>query len=430
MIYKLQINELNGEKDNNKNIRFYNDLTILVGDNGSGKTTCLDILNSILTNSYLKLFNHEFSSIILDTSNEVISISKTNAEILNVKISTSNDVFEFKVMNNRDESESPEPFVNFNSIYFPTFRRIETDFLELSNSLYRNSINQLHRHEEYVGKRYIEDLSIRLSEQNRIILGLTNKDINKLISKKWNEVIEFEKTKLNQLIKDFFLSLVDISMIDNGFPLTNNIEIDEINNGLENLFVTAGYIERDDISSLNMIKEYTNSIEWSKKTLETPNSNDNITEALKVMISYEKVEKLIQMYNEAHKEISKKKAQFDNLKMTLSKFLNKKVELEDGNLIFIKKGRILKYEDLSAGEKQLVALFVYTKLSADNESIVIIDEPELSLHIKWQRELIEALMDGENDKQFIISTHSPFIISNSHKHIYELGEVGEYSYEF
>ena len=64
---------------------------------------------------------------------------------------------------------------------------------------------------------------------------------------------------------------------------------------------------------------------------------------------------------------------------------------------------------LSAGEKQMLSFICYNAFYKD--AIVFIDEPELSLHVDWQRMLFPILMRQQSTNQFIISTHSPFIYS-------------------
>lgn len=74
---------------------------------------------------------------------------------------------------------------------------------------------------------------------------------------------------------------------------------------------------------------------------------------------------------------------------------------------------IITPEILSSGEKQLLLLFCNVLLARSRPSIFIIDEPELSLNIKWQRELISSLMSCVKgcDVQFIFATHSLEMIS-------------------
>ena len=44
-------------------------------------------------------------------------------------------------------------------------------------------------------------------------------------------------------------------------------------------------------------------------------------------------------------------------------------------------------------------------------SVIFIDEPELSLHVDWQRQLFSILQNQRTSNQFIVATHSPFIYS-------------------
>jgi len=67
--------------------------------------------------------------------------------------------------------------------------------------------------------------------------------------------------------------------------------------------------------------------------------------------------------------------------------------------------------ELSSGEKQIVIVLTYICFLADTESIFIIDEPELSLHLAWQKKLTEALKKLQPDgSQLILATHSPEIV--------------------
>lgn len=69
----------------------------------------------------------------------------------------------------------------------------------------------------------------------------------------------------------------------------------------------------------------------------------------------------------------------------------------------------IQLEDLSSGEKQLLRICV-DALLADGEPILI-DEPELSMHIDWQRKFLPALRVLAPDSQLIIATHSPEILA-------------------
>ena len=84
---------------------------------------------------------------------------------------------------------------------------------------------------------------------------------------------------------------------------------------------------------------------------------------------------------------------------------------KDSELVFNQDGTILKIDDLSSGERQLLLLLVSVFLQDNQPSILLADEPEVSLHISWQQVLIDNLRRLNPNCQLIIATHSPSIIS-------------------
>jgi predicted ATP-dependent endonuclease of OLD family len=66
---------------------------------------------------------------------------------------------------------------------------------------------------------------------------------------------------------------------------------------------------------------------------------------------------------------------------------------------------------LSSGERQILILFTFLAFSSSSQSVFIVDEPELSLHPKWQHEFMEAFL-GLRPKgtQLVLATHSPDIV--------------------
>lgn len=76
-------------------------------------------------------------------------------------------------------------------------------------------------------------------------------------------------------------------------------------------------------------------------------------------------------------------------------------------------GSALAPEQLSSGERQLLLLLCHAMLSGAESALFIIDEPEISLNVKWQRKLISALLSCVqfSNVQFILATHSVEIIT-------------------
>ncbi len=71
---------------------------------------------------------------------------------------------------------------------------------------------------------------------------------------------------------------------------------------------------------------------------------------------------------------------------------------------------------LSSGERQLLTLLAHvTFMPRINAGIIIIDEPELSLHLRWQETLVGQLTRLNSSIQFLFATHSPEIIGENKK---------------
>jgi ABC-type transport system involved in cytochrome c biogenesis ATPase subunit len=81
--------------------------------------------------------------------------------------------------------------------------------------------------------------------------------------------------------------------------------------------------------------------------------------------------------------------------------------------VTLSDGRSVELSDLSSGEKQIVSLFAHIYLTPDKRFLVIIDEPELSLSVLWQKRFLEDVLRSEKRDSLIAVTHSPFIFDNS-----------------
>lgn len=72
----------------------------------------------------------------------------------------------------------------------------------------------------------------------------------------------------------------------------------------------------------------------------------------------------------------------------------------------------VQLEQLSSGEKQLLLILTTVFLQEEGPSILLMDEPEISLHINWQDRLIEMIRKLNPNCQLILTTHSPNIFAN------------------
>jgi predicted ATPase len=94
----------------------------------------------------------------------------------------------------------------------------------------------------------------------------------------------------------------------------------------------------------------------------------------------------------------------------------KKIAIDRRNRIVFHKGEhgdiTIEVEQLSAGEKQILLLLFTLFLMEDRPNVLLLDEPEISLHIEWQDRLISMMHELNPNCQIIMTTHSPNIFAD------------------
>ncbi|USX50432.1 ATP-binding protein [Lentzea sp. HUAS12] len=88
---------------------------------------------------------------------------------------------------------------------------------------------------------------------------------------------------------------------------------------------------------------------------------------------------------------------------------DKRAHFHAGRLMITLGKKPLGIMSLSSGEKQLLRLFVECRVAGTGA--IIIDEPELSMHVDWQHFLIESMQSINPDAQIIVATHSPEVMA-------------------
>lgn len=118
----------------------------------------------------------------------------------------------------------------------------------------------------------------------------------------------------------------------------------------------------------------------------------------------------------------------DKLVTTLNGFLSDKsvtFTLSQGFNIQNRLGQRLEPGQLSSGEQQLILLFCYVLTARDQPSIFMINEPEISLNVKWQRQLVQSLLDitKEATIQFIFASHSMELLGQHRNRVVALTNI-------
>ena len=90
----------------------------------------------------------------------------------------------------------------------------------------------------------------------------------------------------------------------------------------------------------------------------------------------------------------------------------KRLDNDSTKLVFYKDNIAIFPKDLSSGEKQLLIILLTVLLERGQEYVLMLDEPEISMHINWQYKLIDMILELNPEVQIILTTHSPMIFSN------------------
>lgn len=108
------------------------------------------------------------------------------------------------------------------------------------------------------------------------------------------------------------------------------------------------------------------------------------------------------------------------LQQKLKKSLNslfqetdKKVDFTGDSLeIRLHNNKKIDYQQLSSGERQVIFIFLKVINGGVDNSLILMDEPEISLHLSWQEKLLSEITQVNPTSQIIIVTHSPAIVMN------------------
>ena len=130
---------------------------------------------------------------------------------------------------------------------------------------------------------------------------------------------------------------------------------------------------------------------------------------------------------EAYDDIRKKLKLYLHL-LNNKEFVNKRFGFSrnEGLRVLLKTGGVLKdLTKLSSGEQNEIFLLYKFIFDAPEKSVLLIDEPELSLHVAWQLQFIKDIKQIAKTReiQIIIATHSPEIVSESIDECVDLTEM-------
>jgi len=403
-------------------------ITILTAPNGYGKTITLKTINSLFNKNFSFFVNLSFSEIIFKFEDDyTIKINK----ILSEELSS----VEFILLQNNQKIESfkypPKNYIKDLRRHFPT--RVIEDFIpdfihRIGSNEWLNELNNevlsldevLNQFGEYlpenIAKRidvkipekflnFINNFNVYLIQEQRLVLRQPISEARYRREVVITDTIEKYSKELSNLIKQKIGEYAQITQsLDSSFPKrlfkheNKNITINELKNKLKNL-----EFKREKLSKYGFLKSEETSF------FDYDNIEENDTKVLSLYI----------------KDNEEKLSVFDTLIDKIELFTNilnnrrfnfKSIEIDkDRGFIFVSKDKsILKLTELSSGEQHEVVLLFELLFKAEENSLVLIDEPEISLHVVWQKEFLNDIQEIiELQKiDIIIATHSPQIIND------------------
>lgn len=111
-------------------------------------------------------------------------------------------------------------------------------------------------------------------------------------------------------------------------------------------------------------------------------------------------------------QLSAPKKLFQDIIDNLYADTGKKIIRTENEIRFTQIGETLVPYQLSSGEKQILAILLTVLVEDQQNYVLFMDEPEVSLHIDWQQQLIDLILQLNPNVQIILTTHSPAVIMN------------------
>lgn len=427
-------------------INFRDDISIWVSENGIGKTTILNIIVAILTGDKNTLMDINFKKVIVNISGESYQIDREQY---------------FQVNSNTNRySKRIEALLEELSMYVPKSYSIKL----------RNDF----AHKKYIDLEFIEELSYRFFN-NDIDLIKDKKIMYILHELKELQYKDLSRTlyKIKEALEEDILFYPTYRRVEVGLdkvflnrrdkynryelsPKYMGFGMNDVKNRIGNLLnkmrkdANTAYIEMNAniISELlkknarEYLSEY-NSIDMHKvdviikrigeeridnidslKTFINNSAKGNLKPNIEFLLYY--LQKLVKIYDE-QKPLDSKLRKFSDV---CTKYLSGKKIVYDESLLTMNvydfNNRKIDFEDLSSGEKQVISIFSKVYLDVVTPCIFIIDEPEISLSIEWQKEFLKDIFDSQKIGLMIATTHSPFIFKNEYrKFVIELDKYRE-----
>jgi len=341
-------------------------ISVIYGENGSGKTTFLKILFAVFSKDENILLQENVSEIIIDyqieNQNKILIIKKTD---------------EHKI----DWSECFDLY-NSSSILFGVHRgviQIENTNQSSENNFLSKIINQSHLSTDFVK---INDIQNAIVAQFQKGQNIVSDKIKKAFFETIEKAVEIDETGQDFVLpSDFEQRIKDKkNFILKAIPKENSYLTERIKE----------YLETGDTKLTEKSRIFRAMLLNIIESAEEPNP------------TLEAITKLIEIFNEHLYKDKKLIVDLENCYIDLGK--NKSHNISE----------------LSSGERNLLSLLTLFLIIGNDRNFLMIDEPEISLNIKWQRDFLPLLSRINSKAQIIVASHSPSIAHKNSKYLVEL----------
>ena len=398
------------------------DVNIFIGRNGSGKTTFINFLEASLTADLGLLGSLQFDEIRLLLKNRsrtrkirITRIPETLAyDRLNFRIGRHSFQLPLlpKEMEYRRIKLHPKHVDAINAVHESLGRLVKISWLSVHRELledeYRDPYTRRTVPEKNPVDRRIDDLVKRFTQYQLQLQSESNKLSDSfrkrvLVSMLYNE--EFDRFPAEQEAKLDLPSVkaglrrtyTDLGAFDPDVSARIDKHINKLGasiDALKDFQVNRGHLKVDDLLPLSLLKrtqhivELSTEIENKKKSIFKP-----VDDYLGILRNFAE-DKTFQL----NPDLS-------------------------GELLVSKGKTRLSLEQLSSGEKQLFILLTEALLQRGRPFVFIADEPELSLHIEWQKQILSFIKALNPESQIIVATHAPEVAGKWRGYITDMGDI-------
>jgi predicted ATP-binding protein involved in virulence len=404
-------------------------ITILTAPNGYGKTIALKTIYSLFNKKFAFFNNLVFEKIIFifDNNNsiEIIKNNKTDEQQITFELLEGNkrlNSFEYPSKKIIAQMKRGIPSHILDDFTPPYIERLGQDtwLNEMTNEVLSmdDIISQFGEYlPEHLVNKYdvkvpdkflalINSLEVYFIQEQRLVLRQPVSEHRFRREVVITDTIEKYSKELSTLIKQKIGEYAQITQsLDSSFPkrlFQQDDSIKDINN-LKNRLNSLQQ-KRQKISEYGLLKLDDDSSLFSSDSID-----ENETKVLSLYIA----------------DNEKKLSVFDSLADKIELFtqiLNKRrftfksiqIDSEKGFIFKTNKDVLLRLTELSSGEQHEVVLLFELLFKAKENSLVLIDEPEISLHVVWQKAFLDDIQEIINLQKIdvVIATHSPQIISD------------------